>query len=194
MNSWRALFLLIFAGLASTSLGAPVLIYKGTGKQVGKNDAVVAGPLNVYVLIDVATRQVSTIYFYERDNQKLKFSLSPAVYRRVTFPLDSGKTSGVYNQTIVLEVNEQYLLATRTLRGTYAGLKVNSLSVTPFLHPKSISGIEIIFADTDDSPKSSDVRYNVSFQQKRTIEANDGNQTILQVYNALLAELEDKGF
>jgi hypothetical protein len=193
MKSWCA-FLLLFLTLASEAWSAPILIYKGTGKQVGKNDAVVSGPVGVFTVVDTATRQVGSIFFYQRSQQKLKFALSPAVYRRVAFALDSGKTSGVYSRTETIEVNDLYLSATRTLRGTYTGLKVSSQAVVPFLHPKTLSGIEIIFANTADSQASSDLRFNVSLQQKRTIEANDANQSIDQVFEALVTELENKGF
>jgi len=193
MKSWCA-FLLLFLTLASEAWSAPILIYKGTGKQIGKNDGIISGPVSVFIVVDAATRQVGSIFYYQRSQQKFKFALTPSVYRRVAFTLDSGKTSGVYNRTEVLEINDLYLLATRTLRGTYAGLKVSSQAVVPFLHPKTLSGIEIIFASTEDSQVSSDLRFTVALQQKRTIEANDANQSMAQVFDALVDELESKGF
>jgi hypothetical protein len=193
MKSWCFLLLSLLAFVAE-AWSAPILIYKGTGKQIGKNDGVISGPVGVYVVVDTATRQVGLIYFYQRSQQKFLFDLEPTVYRRVVFPLDSGKTSGVYNQTFALEANDEYLLGTRTLRGTYTGLKINSQAVIPFLHPKTLSGVEIIFANTETSELSSELRFNVTFQQKRTIEANDANQTTVQAFNTLVAELKDKGF
>ena len=171
-----------------------MLIYKGTGKQVGKNDGVVSGPVSVYLVIDTATRQVGILYFYVRNKQKLKFALSPGSYRRVEFPLDTGKTSGVYHQTFVLDSGETYIVGSRTLRGTYTGLKISTEAVSPFLHPKLISGVEVIFADTDDTQASSDLRFNVTFQKKQTIEANDANRTALEVFTQLAAELTSKGY
>jgi len=196
MKSWRALFLhlLLFTLLASTSWSAPVLIYKGTGKQVGKSDGVISGPVSVYLIIDPATRQVGILYFYIRNKQKLKFALAPGSYRRVEFPLDTGKTSGVYHQTFVLDAVENYIVGSRTLRGTYTGLKTSSEAVSPFLHPKLISGVEVVFADTDDTQASSDLRFNVTFQKKQTIDANDANRTVLEVYAGLVEELTSKGY
>ena len=193
MKSWCAIFVLLLV-LAVPASAGPVLIYRGTGKQVGKSQGIISGPINQFILIDPASRQVATIAYYARNKQKFIFELGPAVYRRVMFTLDTGKTSAVYHQSIVLEANADFANATRALRGTVAPLKVSSQSGVPFLHPATLSGLELFFSDTEDSKVSSEIRYNVTFQQKRSVEANDANQTIQQVFNSLIDELGEKGF
>lgn len=193
MKSWCAIFVLLLV-LAIPASSGSVLIYKGTGKQVGKSQGIISGPVNQFILIDPATRQVATIAYYSRNKQKFIFELGPAVYRRVMFTLDTGKSSTVYHQSILLEANTNFANSTRVLRGTVTGLKVSSQSGVLLLHPATLSGVEIFFSDTEDSKVSSELRYNVTFQQKRTIEANDANQTIQQVFNSLIDELAEKGF
>jgi len=120
--------------------------------------------------------------------------VGPSTYRRVVFTLDSGKSSAVYNQTITFDINNQYATSTKALRGTSTGLKVSSQQVIPFLHPKTLSGFEYFFTDTDNATESSELRFIVAFQQKRTVAANDANQTLQQVYQTLVDELKAKGF
>jgi hypothetical protein len=170
------------------------LIYKGTGRQVGKSESIFAGPVNQYVLIDPATMEVAEITFYVRKEQKFHFQIGPTAYRRVVFSLDSGKSSAVYNQTMTIDINGQYATSTKALRGTYTGLKVSSQQVIPFLHPKTLSGFEYFFADTDQATQSSELRFTVTFQQKRTVAANDATQKLQQVFQALIDELKAKGF
>jgi hypothetical protein len=39
MNPWRALLILLIVFAATPAWAGPVLIYSGTGRQVGKSDA-----------------------------------------------------------------------------------------------------------------------------------------------------------
>jgi hypothetical protein len=194
MKRWRAFLVLLLVIVASTSWAGPILIYKGTGKQFGKAQAIFAGPVNQYILIDPATQQVATITYYVRNGQKFNFRIGPSNYRRAIFALDSGKSSAVYNLTITFDISGQYATATKSLRGTYTSLKVSSQQVIPFLHPRTLFGFDYDFADTDEATLSSELRFTVTFQQKRTVAANDANQTLQQAYDALVNELIAKGF
>jgi hypothetical protein len=193
MKTWRAVVTLLLA-VASSTWAGPVLIYKGMGRQVGKSAEILSGPVNRWVLIDPDNQQVATITFYVRNEQKFLFSIGPTNYRRVIFTLDSGKPSVAYNLTLTLDVNGQYITSTKALHGTSIDLKVSSQQVIPFLHPKTLSGLEYNFADTDSSKLFSDLRFTMTYQQKRTVRVNDAGQSLQQAFQALLDELKTKGF
>ena len=193
MKTWGAIVPLILA-IASSTWAGPVLIYKGTGRQVGKSANILPGPVNRYVLIDPDTQQIATITFYVRNEQKFLLSIGPTDYRRAIFTLDSGKPSAAYNFTATFDLNGQYFTLTKALHGTSTGLKVSNQQVIPFLHPKTLSGFDYEFADTDNAVLFSELRLMVTYQQKRSVRVNDASQSLQQAFLTLLDELKAKGF
>jgi hypothetical protein len=185
--------LLVLLALASNAFGT-VLIYKGTGKAIGKSNAFVEGPVSHFVLIDPSTKQVASVCYYVRNKQKFRFNTSPAVYRRVSFTLLNGQASLVYQFLLSADLNGEYASAITSIRGNSAALKTSTTGIIPVLHPKALTFTNIAFSDLDDSKQSSELRTTLRFQQTRTITANDANQTIQAAFDALMAELEAKGY
>jgi len=193
MNAWLC-SLVVSLALLPASIGAPVLVYSGTGKQVGDSASILAGPVKRFVLIDPATNSVAFITFFERQKQKIMALSGPLSYRRVSLTLPSGKTSFVYSRATVTENDADFTHFLRTIRGTQTGLKVESDALVPFLHPRVLSGIDFFSGVSGSDVKSAELRSTVTFNQKRTIQANDADQIIDQVFEAIVADLQAKGF
>lgn len=175
-------------------MGAPVLVYSGTGKQVGDSASILAGPVKRFVIIDPSTNSVAFITYFERQKQKIMAQTGPLSMHRVAIPLSSGKTSFVYSRITVSENGADFLDLLRAIRGTQSGLKVESDSLTPFSHPRVLTGVDFFSGVSGINIKSAELRSTLTFNQKRTIQANDADQTIDQVFDAIVSELVAKGF
>jgi hypothetical protein len=193
MNAWFRVFIVSLA-LLSVSLGEPVLIYSGTGKQVGDSVTVLAGPVKRFILIDPTTKQVASITYFQRQKQNKMALTDPLTFHRASVELPSGKTSVVYSRVTATENEPDFVDVLRALRGTQVGLKVESDSAVSFLHPRLFNGSEFSSVASGINVKAAELRYSVTYNQKRSIQANDADQTIDQAFSAIVAELVAKGF
>ncbi len=190
---------LIIASLVSllvsvvTSFAGPVLVFKGTGTQAGDSSQLSAGPVSVYLLVDLGTNEVATLTYCTRGKQKILVENSPEAFRKLTYFLNTGKNRAALHHLQVIEIGQTYISRTRAFRGDTAALKASSLPNVVSLFPKILNGTEILFADAEPD-RAIDTRVLLRYQQPRTIELNDENQTITAAYNALITELKAKGY
>ena len=173
--------------------GAPVLIFKGNGTQAGDSSQLSAGPVGVYLVVDLGTKEVGTLIYGTRNKQKILAATSPSVFREVSYFLSTGKSTMMYHRLDVIEIGQTYLSRTRALRGNTVALKASSQPNVVHLFPKILNCTEVLFADADPD-RAADTRSLLRYQQTRTIAANDANQTIFNVFNALVTELNGKGY
>ena len=178
---------------AITSFAAPVLVFKGAGTQSGDSSQLSAGPVAVYLLVDLGTNEVATLTYGTRNKQKILVESSPEAFKKVTYFLANAKNRASLHDHQLIEIGQTYISRTRALNGDTAALKASSQANVVSLFPKILNGSEILFADAEPD-RAADTRYLLRYQQARSIAVNDANQTISAAYNALITELKAKGF
>ena len=190
-----AVALAVFAAVASQA-SARVLIYKGSLRAV--SDANTAFPKSFQLLevFDPESSTTASVTLLESGGQKILLASSVSDIRFAQAPLTNGKSATVISLVISNgSSNEFFENIGIHFRGTNNTLKFRSGLADNFVSfPRVLVGT--VFDDEAFNRQGSFIEQRVlmSFQQDRTVIANDGNQTIQQALDSLVAEFQGKGF
>jgi hypothetical protein len=175
---------------------AKVLIFKGTIRT--KSDTSTAFPkfFNLFQVFDPDTSVTATVATFQKDTKKLQLPALPSDIRFAQAPLPDGKSTTTIS--LVIEngaSNEFFQNAGLHFRGVNKALRFSSAFVgNSVSFPRLIAGT--LFNDQAFNGDGSFVEQKIllTYQESRTIAANDANQTVQQVIDSLVAELKIKGF
>lgn len=193
MKSTAKLFSALTASLLLVATSqAEVLIYKGSIHA--KTDAKNALPpvSGVFLLLDPLTSEVASVATLRIDGQKVIAVTPPGEIRIATTDLTKGRTATTLSSGITQgSTNEFFSNSIIYFRGTNSTLKLATTSIGSSLNfPRVFTGSGLSASQS----KFLEQKLVVSFQQTRTIQANDAAQTIDQALEVIVAELKAQGF
>lgn len=181
--------LLLLVGIQSQ---ADILIYKGT--TVGKSGPASPQPVvnTVFMLFDPGTSQIR-FFSIIRDTKTIQLD-DPNTITNASAAILKGKTATVLTLDTSASNPPNIANGLFYLRGTNATLKVASTGLATLNQPRVFSGINFKAGISAGVGFFTEVKFNLSYQEKRTVGANDANQDLDAAGNALVNEFKALGF
>jgi hypothetical protein len=191
----KTLVLLASLLFFATQSPAKVLVYKGTFTTK-------TGPVGIrptltrcFFLFDPDVQQAAFVVFSRDDGEKILQVGPPAPVQVASVDLLQGKTA----TTISLNTSEtpnppSFTNGLFYLRGTNATLKIASDNLTTSIQPRFLRGSNDETGITQGLPFFIESKIVLTYQEQRSIQANDANQSISDVSAGLGQELRAKGF
>lgn len=182
--------------LATVESPAKVLIFKGTIRT--KSDTSTAHPkfFNLFQVFDPDTSVTATVATFQKEAKKLQLPTLPSDIRFAQAPLPDGKSTTTISLVIESGAsNDFFQNAGLHFRGVNKALRFSSaFAGNSVSFPRLITGT--LFNDQAFNGDGSFVEQRIllTYQESRSVAANDANQTVQQVIDSLVAELKIKGF
>jgi hypothetical protein len=181
--------------LTVVTSSAKVLIYRGVVRNVSDTESAPPKVTQYFQIFDPDQGVVAAVSVVVINNQKVIAPASPSAFRFTEAPLSAGRTATIVSFAIVNGGSDdffQHFMA--HFRGTNVSLKVNSGLNDIATFPRVFAGLGLNDHAFDGEGSFTEQRIILSYQQGRTVAANDLNQTAQQTLDALVAELKAKGF
>jgi len=194
MKTLAALASLILLFLTAQS-PAKILVYKGTSTtRTGPVD-IRPSPVKFFVLLDPDAQRIAFVTFFESDGKKLFQVGSPTEVQLASADILQGKTS----TPVSIDTSETPDLPSFTnglfyVRGIDATLNVASSGLTTSNQPRFFKGINLQTGISQGVSFFIEQKIAFSYQEERSIQANDANLSMTEVGEQLGQELRTKGF
>lgn len=191
----KTLFLLASLLFLATHSPAKVLVYKGTSTFKTGPVGVNPGLVKFFAVLDPDAQQIGFVTFFQNDGEKVLQVGPPTPIQVASAEFLQGKTA----TTISLDTGSTPELPSFTnglfyLRGTDATLKVASTGLTTSNRPRFLKGFSTQTGISQGSGFFIEQKFFLSYQEQRSIQANDANQSISDVSAGLGQELRAKDF
>jgi hypothetical protein len=181
--------------LAVVTSPAKVLIYRGAVRDVSDTESAPPKVTQYFQIFDPDQGVVAAVSVIVINNQKVIIPTSPSAFRFTEAPLSAGRTATIVSFAIANGGSDdffEYLML--HFRGANVSLKVNSGLSNIATFPRVFTGLALHDSAFDGAGSFAEERIILSYQQGRTVAANDLNLTAQQTVDALMAELKAKGF
>jgi len=181
---------------AAANSPAKVLIYKGALRSTSDTTSSLPRFFNVFQVFDPDQSLVATVSTFQKDGKKFQLPSPPTDIRFAQAPLSGGKSATIISLVLINGAsNEFFENICVHFRGVNKTLRFNSAFAGDSISfPRMISGT--VFDDEAFNGVGAFIEQKIllTYQENRSIAANDANQTVQQVVDALVAELKIKGF
>ena len=195
MKKHLLLFLAAVALGFTTAARAEVLIYKGNGKVISTPGMSLPKTFELFIVLDIAGNEFGFVVFFEDNGTKTQIGGVPADYHFTTSPLPGGGTARLFSSSFVSEALPDFIDSLIYFRGTQKTLRVATGAFdTTRNEPRTIKGTQLQAREEGGMGAFQEARYFLTYQETRTVEANNGTQTIQQALDAIVAGLTEKGF
>jgi len=180
---------LLLVGIQSR---ADILIYKGT--MVGKSGPATLQPVvnTVFMLFNPEANQIRFLSLF-RDIKKVRLD-DPNDVTNASAAILKGKTATILTVDTSAANPPNVANGLFYLRGTNATLKVATSGLTTLNQPRVFGGINFKSGISVGVGFFTEVKLNLVFQEKRTVNANDANQDLDSAGNTLVDEFKALGF
>jgi hypothetical protein len=189
--------LVVLASLLFLTAQSPakILVYKGSITSKTGPVGIRSSLVRFFVVLDPDARQIELVTFFKSNGEKLLQVGSPGAINLASAEFLQGKTA----TTISANTSEPVELPSFTnglfyMRGTNATLEIASTGLTTTNQPRFFRGINIQTGISQGLPFFIEQKIGMSYQEQRSILANDANQSITQVGQQLAQELKANGF
>jgi len=191
----KALAILTSLLLLAAQSPAKVLVYKGSVTSKTGPVGIRPALLNFFALLDPDAQQIGFVAFFQLDGEKVLQVGSPNSVQVASAEILQGKTA----TTISANTGETPDLPSFTnglfyLRGTNATLKIASVGLTTSNQPRLLRGFGLQTGISQGLAFFIEEKFALNYQEQRSIQANDANQSISEVAASLGQELRAKGF
>jgi hypothetical protein len=174
---------------------AKVLIYRGAIRSVSDTETVLPKVTQYFQIFDPDEGVVAAVSVIVFNNQKVIAPAQPSAFRFIEAPLPAGRTATIVSFAIANGGSDDFFEHLMLhFRGANVSLKVNSGLNNIATFPRVFAGLGLHDNAFNGTGAFTEQRLILSYQQGRTIAANDLNQTAQQTVDALVAELKAKGF
>jgi hypothetical protein len=182
--------------LLSISSQATVFIYKASVRLVSDTESALPKLTQVFEIMNPDNEEIATVFTFVIGKQKVISVSQPQTFLYAEAPLTGGRTATVASFAVQNGGgSENFENAMLYFRGTNTSLTAGSFLGSEIkTFPRVFAGLAQNNAASQGKGKFSEQRITLSYQQVRTIAANDANQTTQQVVDALVAELKALGF
>jgi hypothetical protein len=188
------LFATLFMLTVVTS-SAKVLIYRGAVRSVSDTESALPKLTHYFQIFDPDEGVVAAVSVVTIDNQKVIISAPPSAFRFTEAPLPAGRTATIVSFANLSGGSDDFFQNLMIhFRGANVSLKVNSGLNNIATFPRLFAGLGLNDHAFEGAGSFIEQRIILSYQQGRTVAANDLNQTAQQSLDALVAELKAKGF
>jgi hypothetical protein len=198
MKSASIKFLAALAALlfAVSECPAKVLIYKGTLRLASDTSSSFPKSFRTFLVFDPDKSLVASVSTFQADGRKIQLPSPPSDIRFAQASLPDGKSATIISRAFINGgSNDFFENICIHFRGVNKTLKFNSGvfgdSVT---FPRLISGIVLDDEAFNGVGAFIEQRMLLTYQESRSVSANDASQTVQQVIDLLVAELKAKGF
>lgn len=181
--------------LAVVTSPAKVLIYRGAVRNVSDTESALPKLTHYFQIFDPDEGVVAAVSVVAIDNQKVIISAPPSAFRFTEAPLRAGRTATIVSFASLNGGSDDFFQHLMIhFRGANVSLKVNSGLNNVATFPRSFAGLGLNDQAFEGAGSFTEQRIILSYQQGRTVAANDLNQTAQQTLDTLVAELKAKGF
>src|SRR4030095_39552 len=181
--------------LTVVTSSAKVLIYRGAIRNVSDTESALPKPSHYFQIFDPDQGVVAAVIVLVINNQKVIVPIPPSAFRFTEAPLSAGRTATIVSFATVTGGSDDFFQNVMThFRGTNVSLKVNSGLNNIATSPRAFAGLGLNDHAFEGAGSFIEQRIILSYQQGRTIAANDLNQTAQQSLDAIVAELTRTSF
>jgi hypothetical protein len=174
---------------------AKVLIYRGAIRSVSDTESALPKLTHYFQIFDPEEGVIAAVSVLAINNQKVIVPIPPSAFRFTEAPLSAGRTATIVSVALVNGGSDDFFQNVMIhFRGTNVSLKVNSGLDNVATFPRVFAGLGLNDHAFDGEGSFTEQRIILSYQQGRTVAANDLNQTAQQTLDGLVAELKAKGF
>jgi hypothetical protein len=191
----------MLASAAALFLTAPdsqaeILIYKGTNRCTSDLSSPLPPVSTFFGIVDTDHSTIASISLLTLGGKKLQVVSPPTAFSFTTPELAGGRSVTTMSLGIVSgSGNADFSNFFIHFRGVNTSLKVTSAFGGTFKSfPRALTGLAVQDVAAASSGSFLEQRIVASYQQARSIAANDANLTIQQALDLLSAELKKSGF
>jgi len=182
--------------IATCESEAKVLIYKGTLRATSDASSAFPKRFELFQVFDPDQSTFASVLILEANGQKLLLPAQPADVRYAQAAVASGKSATVISLVLINGASNDFFENTGIhFRGINKSLRFSSgIAGNIVSFPRQLLGT--VFDDEAFNGQGAFIEQRIvlSYQEGRTVTANDGNQSAQQAIDAIVAELKAKGF